>query len=323
MFRFITSLLIAAGRGWQGRRRSWLRGLTKVQISSFDKPSFGHTTASLIEANGFDKKHGIDLEWAFKPGRAANTDFATGRDQLTIASALLSEANRRLKGVKSVYLFNVLNGHGALLTSNPAVNSINDLEGKTLAAFTVTTNYAMFRYFAHKARRRPQQGGGPVHQRARPGHLPDGPNGPTPSTSGKPNYSKILVGNPGKFKMIEYFHQWEAIHGAPQRGFLGVAAHESWINANKELIPKIYAAFAELSTWLPAHHDEAATIIEKEAGVPKEAFLMALSAARYPLDVVPAAEIEGNIKALFQAGIESGYMKKMPDDGIIYRGRVR
>ena len=57
--------------------------------------------------------------------------------------------------------------------------------------------------------------------------------------------------------------------------------------------------------------------------MPKQAFLMALSAARYPLDVVPAAEIEGNIKALFQAGIEGGYMKKMPDDGIIYRGKVR
>jgi len=74
---------------------------------------------------------------------------------------------------------------------------------------------------------------------------------------------------------------------------------------------------------LQGHHDEAATIIEKAAGVPKEAFLMALATARYPLDVVPAAEIEGNIKALFQAGIESGYMKQMPDDGIIYRGKVR
>jgi len=78
-----------------------------------------------------------------------------------------------------------------------------------------------------------------------------------------------------------------------------------------------------LAKWLPTHHDEAATIIEKAAGVPKEAFLMALATARYPLDVVPAAEIEKNIKALFQAGIESGYMKQMPDDGIIYRGKVR
>ncbi len=321
MFRLISSFLIAAV-ALAGAAPVLAQGLTKVRISSFDKPSFGHTTASLIEANGFDKKHGIDLEWAFKPGRAANTDFATGRDQLTIASALLSEANRRLKGVKSVYLFNVLNGHGALLTSNPEVNSINDLEGKTLAAFTVTTNYAMFRYFAHKAG--VDLGKVAIQSTSVPGlatylmakradavHF------------WEPNYSKILVDNPGKFKMIEYFHQWEAIHGAPQRGFLGVAAHEGWINANKELIPKIYAAFAELATWLPTHHDEAATIIEKAAGVPKQAFLMALSAARYPLDVVPAAEIEENIKALFQAGIESGYMKNMPDDGIIYRGRVR
>lgn len=321
MVRLTVSLLIAA-LTLAGAAPVLAQGLARVQISSFDKPSFGHTTASLIEANGFDEKHGIDIEWVFKPGRAANTDFATGRDKVTIASALLSEANRRLKGVKSVYLFNVLNGHGALLTSSPDVNSLNDLEGKTLAAFTVTTNYAMFRYFAHKAgvdlgKVAVQSTNVPglatylMAKRADAVHF------------WEPNYSKLLVDNPGRFKMIEYFHQWEAIHGAPQRGFLGVAAHEDWIDANKDLIPKIYAAFAELSTWLPTHHDEAATIIEKAAGVPKAAFLMALKAARYPLDVVPAAEIEANIEALFQAGIESGYMKELPDDGIIYKGRVR
>ena len=321
MIRLISSLLIAAV-ALAGAAPVLAQGMPKVKISSFDKPSFGHTTAALIEANNFDKKHGIDLVWAFKKPRAANTDFATGRDQLTIASAVLSEANRRLKGVKSVYLFNVLNGHGALLTMDPAINSIADLEGKTLAAVTVTTNYAMFRYFALKA-----------------GVDLNKVSIQSTSTAGlatflmakradavhfwEPNYSKMLVGNPGKLRMVEYFHQWEAIHGAPQRGFLGVAAHEPWINANKALIPKIYAAFEELATWLPTHHDEAAAIIEKEAGVPKEAFLMALSAARYPLDVVPAQEIEANMKALFQAGIDSGYMKKMPDDGIIYRGKVR
>ncbi len=321
MLRAVSSFLIAlvalAGAG-----TVLAQDMPTVQMSSFDKPSFGHTTASLIEANEFDKKHGVDIQWVFKQGRAANTDFATGRDKITIASALLSEANRRLKGVKSVYLFNVLNGHGALLTMDPSINSIADLEGKSLGAFTVTTNYAMFRYFAQKAGvdlnkvsiQSTNTGGLAtllMAKRADAVHF------------WEPNYSKMLVSNPGKLKMIEYFHQWQAIHGSPQRGFLGIAAHEDWIAANEALIPKIYKAFEELAKWLPTHHDEAATIIEKAAGVPKQAFLMALSTARYPLDVVPAAEIEGNIKALFQAGIDSGYMKKLPDDGIIYRGKVR
>ncbi len=321
MFRLISSFLIVAV-ALAGAAPVLAQGLTKVQMSSFDKPSYGHTTASLISANGFDKKHGIEIEWVFKKGRAANTDFATGRDQLTIASALLSEANRRLKGVKSVVLFNALNGHGALLTMDPSINSLKDLEGKTLAAMTVTTNYAMFRYFAQKA-------GADL---SKVSILSTNTAGLATYLMAKradavhfwePNYSKMLVTNPGKLKMIEYFHQWEAIHGAPQRGFLAVSAHQGWIDANKELIPKLYAAFEELAQWLPTHHDEAATIIEKRAGVPKQAFLMALKAARFPLDVVPAAEIEESIKALFQAGIDSGYMKKMPDDGIIYRGRVR
>ncbi len=319
---FLVVLVLAALVALAGAAAVPAQDMPTVSIGSFDKPSFGHTTASLIEANEFDKKHGIDIQWAFKKPRAANTDFATGRDRITIASALLSEANRRLKGVKSVYLFNVLNGHGALLTMDPAINSIADLEGKSLGAVTVTTNYAMFRYFAHKA-----------------GVDLDKVAIQSTNTAGlasllmakradavhiwEPNYSKMLVSNPGKLKMIEYFHQWQAIHGVPQRGFLGISAHEDWIASHKELIPKIYAAFEELARWLPTHHEEAATIIENAAGVPKHAFLMALATARYPLDVVPAAEIENNIKALFQAGIESGYMKKLPDDGIIYRGKVR
>ena len=69
--------------------------LPTVRISSFDKPSFGHTTASLIEAKAFDKKNGIDIQWVFKNGRAVNVDFAAGRDKITIGSALLSEALSR------------------------------------------------------------------------------------------------------------------------------------------------------------------------------------------------------------------------------------
>lgn len=290
-----------------------------VQMSSFDKPSFGHTTASLIEANNFDKKNGIDIQWKFKKGRAANTDFATGRDKITLASALLSEANRRLKGVKSVYLFNVLNMHGALLTWNPEIRSLKDLEGKTVAAFTVTTNYAMFRYFAKKAgvdmskvKIQSTNTGGLatflMAKRADAVHV------------WEPNYSKLLFDNPGRFTMIEYVHQWEAIHGRTQRGFLGVAAHEDWIASNRDKIQKIYKTFKDLAAWVPSHQEEAATIINKAAGIPKGAFLMALKGNRYRLDVVPSGNIKESIREIFRAGVESGYMKKLPDDGIFYTG---
>jgi len=293
--------------------------LPVVKMSSFDKPSFGHTTASLIEANEFDKKNGIDIQWSFKGGTAANTDFATGRDKISMASALLSEANRRLKGVKTVYLFNVLNLHGAILTADPKIQGLKDLEGKTLGAFTVTTNYAMLRYFAQKAGLdlskvsilSTNAAGLATYlmaNRADAVHV------------WEPNYTKLIVQNPGKFSMLEYVHQWEAIHGKPQRGFLGVAAHEDWIAENKDLIPKIYKTFKDLADWVPSHHEEAAEVINKAAGIPKDAFLMTLQGNRYKIDVVPAGEIEANIKEVFQAGIDSGYMKAMPDDGIIYKG---
>jgi NitT/TauT family transport system substrate-binding protein len=293
--------------------------LPVVHISSFDKPSFGHTMATLIEANGFDKKNGVDIQWVFKESRAANTDFAAGRDKITLASALLSEANRRLQGIKSVILFNVVNLHGALLTSDPKIRSLKDLDGRTIAANTVTTNYAMFRYFAMKAgvdlKKLQVQSATTagltallLAKRADAVHV------------WEPQYSQILHDNPGRFTMIEYVHQWDAIHGRPQRGNLTITAHEDWIAGNHDLIPKIYKAFKDLAAWLPGHYDQASGMIAEATGIAPGAILMALMGNRYPADVVPAANIKDSIHAIFRAGVESGYMKGLPDDGIIYTG---
>lgn len=293
--------------------------LPVVQMSSFDKPSFGHTIASLIEANGFDKKNGIDIQWVFKESRAANTDFAAGRDKITLASALLSEANRRLQGIKAVILFNVINLHGALLTSDPKIRSLKDLDGKTVAANTVTTNYAMFRYFAMKAgvdlKKLQVQSATTaglaaflLAKRADAVHV------------WEPQYSQILHENPGRFTMIEYVHQWDAIHGRPQRGNLTVTAQEDWIANNRDLIPKIYKAFKDMAAWLPSHYEQATAMIAEATGILPGAILMALMANRYPVDVVPAANIKESIQAIFRAGVESGYMKSLPDEGIIYTG---
>lgn len=290
-----------------------------VKIGSFDKPSFGHVTGSLIEAKGFDKKNGVDLQWDFKGGKAANTDYATGRDKITHASALLPEANRRLKGVKTRILFNVVNLHGAFLTEDPTVRSVKDLEGKTIAAFTITSSFAMAKWFMMKAGvdlskveiLSTNTAGLATYLLAKRA---------TAVWLWEPNYSKILVEHPGRFKMLEVVHQWQAIYGRPFRGHLSVSAHEDWIEANKNLIPKIYKAFKDLADWLPTHHEEAATIINKAAGIPRKAFLMALKTNRYYLDVVPAGSIREDIQLVFKAGVESGYLKKMPDDGIIYTG---
>ncbi|MEE9550646.1 MAG: ABC transporter substrate-binding protein [Candidatus Binatia bacterium] len=310
---FLIAIIIALGfRGASAQ-------MPVVKLGSFDKPSFGHVTGSLIEAKGFDKKNGIDLQWDFKGGKAANTDYATGRDKVTHASALLPEANRRLKGVKTRILFHVVNLHGAFLTEDPTVRSVKDLEGKSVAAFTITSSFAMAKWFMMRA----------GVDLSKVEILSTNTAGLATYLLAKradavwlwePNYSKILVDHPGRFKMLEVVHQWQAIYGRSFRGHLSVSAHADWIEANKNKIPKIYKAFKDLADWLPTHHEEAATIINKAAGIPRKAFLMALKTNRYYLDVVPAGSIREDIQLVFKAGVESGYMKKMPDNGIIYSG---
>lgn len=291
----------------------------EVEISSFDKPSFGHSTASMLSANKFDEKNGVKIKWLFKQSRAANMDFAAGRDKITFSSSLLAEANRRLKGVKSVWLFNVVPLHGALLTEDPNLKTLKDLEGKTIAADTVTTNYAMFRYFALKAgadlnKVRIQSSNAPGLGTLLLAKRVDA------AQVWEPNLSHILDKNPGRFRNVEYVDDWLRYNKRPMRGYLGVAAHEDFVAGNREIIQKVYRAFKDLEAWVPSHHNEAAAIVSEATGIAPAAIKAALTAKRLGYDVVSAGAIAEQIKDVFKAGLEIGYMKEMPDDGIIYTG---
>ena len=86
-----------------------------------------------------------------------------------------------------------------MLTWDPAIRSLKDLEGKKLAANTVTTSYAMFRYFAQNA-------GVDLNK-------VEIQSSNTPGLASyllakranavlvwEPNYSKLMITNPGKFR---------------------------------------------------------------------------------------------------------------------------
>lgn len=292
----------------------------EVEISAFSPPSLGSFLPPVITEAKTDVKNGIKIKWIHKPAKAYNMSFMSGENKIGASGALLSNATRRAKGMKSVFLFNTFNYFGTVLTNDPSIKTLKDLEGKKLAAAKVTTNYAMFRYFAKKEGLDLEKVD--IQSAGIPALL-------TFLTSGRVDavqlwesaFTKIMTEQPGKYSPIFYHRKLKAYTGISVLPYLGVEAHEAWANANPDKVQKIYNAFKDAEKWIWANREEAAKIISSKCKTPLAAIQDLLdNNERLGLYVAPAAELESEIFKVFEMSKWEGYLKALPDRGIIYRG---
>jgi NitT/TauT family transport system substrate-binding protein len=294
--------------------------LPTVEIVAFSPPSVGSFLAPIIEKKQTDVKNGVKINWVMKPSKAYNMGFASGEFKVGSSAALLSEALRRVKGVKTVFLFNTFDYFGAVLTRDPSIKALKDLEGRNFAADKVTTNYAMFMYFAKKE--------GVNLEKLNP--LSAGSSALlTYITAGRvdaiqlwePAFTQIMVEQPGKYSPIFYHKSWKKYTGHDVSPYLGVAAHEDWIKKDPTLVKKLYKAFKDAERWLFANPSEGAEIISKENQLPLKAMQELIkNNDQLGLHVISAEKVEKEIFEVFKAGLETGYIEKLPDQGIIYHG---
>ena len=116
--------------------------------------------------------------------------------------------------------------------------------------------------------------------------------------------------------------QWKSFSSTTRIPYLGVAAHEDWIAENKALIPGIEQAYKDAAAWILANPKEASELIAAtiKNGDPKVIEALISQNARLALGVDPASGLEAEIKAVFAAGLELGYLDKEPAASTIYKG---
>lgn len=290
-----------------------------VRVSVFQPPSLGAFLPPLIKAKGLDARHGVTLEFVEKPSGTYNTDFAAGTDKVGGSAALLSEALRVNKGVKVRYLFNLFDYWGTAVTSNPEIRTLKDLEGRTLAADKATTNYAMFLYFARKAG---------VEMDKVKVQTASGPALLTMAQAGRadavqlwePAYTRLVRSNPGKFRELAYAEKWTAYTGQKVIPYLGVAAHEDWIAANADLIPRLYATYRDAAELTRKQPVEAARIIGEKMKIAPDDLEQLLREPRLGLSVYPSSEHRAAMDVVFRAAVEIGYLDRVPTASIVHEG---
>jgi len=294
---------------------------TKLDIVIFGFPSLGAFMPPVIKVKKIDAGNGLDINFVERPPDAYTIQFNSGEFKVGGSAAVLTVGLADARGVKVKYLFNLFDFWGGVVTSRPTVKTMKDLEGKELAAARATTNYQMFDFFAKKLGVETSRIN--VINTAPPGLVGYAVADRSDAVQlWEPAYTLLKAKKPDlRLLDLHLDKTWQDFAGGSQIPYLGVAAHEDWIEQNQALIPKLYATYKEAGEFIAQHPEEAAELIAPKATAEDRAALVSLIKAndRLGMNVVPASGIAKQIEAVYKAGVDVGYFKTVPANSTIYQ----
>lgn len=297
------------------------QALTKLDVLVFSPPSLSAFIPPIIKAQKFDQANGLDLSFPERTPDAYSTQFNSGEFKIGGAGTLQLIGNADTRGVKVRYLFNIFDYWGAIVTSRENVKTLKDLEGKEIAAARATTNYQMFEFFAKK------QGVDvskfKVINTATAGLVSYAIADRADAIQlWEPAYTLLNSKKPGIRTLDMGVEKvWKEFAKASSRiPYLGVAAHADWVDAHPDLVKKLYATYKAAAEWIQKNPDQAAPLMFPKSTPEDQKAIASLIRAnnRLGISLAGATEIRKEIEAVYKAGVELGYLSKMPSADSIY-----
>ncbi len=298
---------------------------TKLSIVVFGFPSLGAFMPPVIKAKKFDTANGLDITFVERPPTAYTTQFNSGEFKVGGSAALLTVGLADERGVKVKYLFNLFDFWGGVVTSRPEIKTVKDLEGQEVAAARATTNFQMFSFLAKKL-------GTDVAKMKVVNTAPPGLVGYAVADRAaavqlwEPAYTLLKAKKPGiRLLDLQMDKSWKAFAGSTEIPYLGVAAHTDWIEANQAVIPKLYAAYKAAGEYIVKHPEESAKLIAPKSSAADQAALVGLikSNDRLGMNIAGAQSLTKQIEGVYKAGIDVGYLKKMPSNDTVYEKALK
>jgi len=297
---------------------------SKVTIVVFTPPSLGAVFPAIIKQQKYDIANGIDISFVERPPDAYAAQFNSGEFKVGGSASVLILGLGNTRGIKISYLFNLFDYWGTAVTNRSDINTLADLKGRQIAAAKGTTNFTVFEWFAH------QQGVDPkslqVLNTATPGLLGYALADRADAVQiWEPAYSMLLAKRPGIHAIdLNIPKVWHDYAGGDFFPNLGVAAHQDWIEQNRELIPRLYRAYKQAAAWVVAHPAEAAPLVApvKEDSERKAIADMIRDNSRLAMNLYPASKAMKEIEAVYRMGVAVGLFKTLPDATSVYGGKV-
>ena len=293
-----------------------------ITIVVFNPPSLGAMFPAVIKQQKFDIVNGIDITFVERPPDAYAAQFNSGEFEVGGSASVLILGLGASRGIKTSYLFNLFDYWGTVVSNRPEIKVLADLKGKELAAAKGTTNYTMFAWLAK------QQGVDPeafqVINTATPGLVGYALADRADAVQlWEPAYTLVKAERPDIHTIdLNIAKVWRAFAGGSVLPYLGVAAHQEWIDHHRDVIAPLYRSYRDAAAWVLANPAAAAPLV---ATVRNDAERQAVAAlirdnSRLALNLQPAGKIAAEIEATYKAGIDVGLFKDMPPASSIYSG---
>lgn len=293
-----------------------------ISIVVFGAPSLGAFLPPVIKAQKLDEKNGLAIKFEERTPDAYTAQFNSGEFQLGGSAALLTVGLADARGVKVTYLFNLFDFWGAVVTSRPEVKELKDLEGKDIAAAKGTTNYVMFDWFARQLGA--DTGKFSVINTATPGLIGYAMADRAAAVQlWEPAYTTLTSKKPEIRTIdIKIADSWKKFTGSSSIPYLGVAAHVAWAEKNRNLIPKLFAAYKEAADWVAANPEAASKLILPK-GTPDDQKAIAgliRHNDRLGMNVKWASDLRKEINSVYAAGKSIAFLPVEPSPATIYEG---
>jgi ABC-type nitrate/sulfonate/bicarbonate transport system substrate-binding protein len=292
----------------------------KVKIARLAFPSLTTLMVDVVKDQGLDKKHGIELEpQSFGAVSAYYAALATGEvDMLPAGPHVLQKM--RLEGVpiRAALTYARLNAL-AVITGDPAIKTVTDLRGKSIAADMGSSEYQILALYG-----RSQgvvfgkdvtvvQAGPPLARTQLQAKRVDAAMTWEPSATltlrDNPQYRIILTGDTA-WKEIARADGWELI----------LAVREDFLRRSPQAIPRLQRMFQDGAQFIKTSTDAADRIVAATVKLPPGVLKEAVASGRLVYDIQPAWEGErAVIWDMFKVAVDIGYLPKLPDEGAIYK----
>ena len=294
--------------------------LDKVKIARLAFPAMGSMMLDVITERGIDKKHGIQVEAVSQSAIPVYYGTIANGDADLIVGGPLVFQKMILEGVP-IKIFatwaplDVL----AVITADPAIKSLADLKGKSLAAAVGSAEYQVTAIYARKLGLNPGtdvtvvSAAPPLARAQLEAKRVDA------AMLWEPTTTLALRDNPAFRVIMSGDAAWKAI--ANTRGWnLVLAGRDDFLKRNAALLPRLIAALQETQKFMKDNVDETDAIVVNTLKMPAGIYKAGVQSGRLVFDILPAAGAQRDvIWDMFKVAVDTGYLPKLPGEDAIYK----
>jgi ABC-type nitrate/sulfonate/bicarbonate transport system substrate-binding protein len=293
----------------------------KVRMGNLGFPSHAAMIVAVLKEKGFDKKNGVDMEVKVYGAVGAYYGSLASGETDGVGGGPLVFQKMRLEGVPIKMVASSVDMTSlSVITKNPAIKTVMDLKGKTIAADMASSEYAVLTVYAKKhgivlgKDITVVQAGPPLVRTQLAADRVDA------GMTWEPTATMTMRDNPAYRIIFNGKQGWREITGK-DGWLLALAMREDWLAKNAAVLPKVIAAYDDAAKFMRSNPDECDQILQQAIKLPPGAFKDMITAPRVVFSVRSTADpsIRETLWDVIRVAAGEGFFKDPPkDQSVIY-----